>query len=56
MVAVITRYRLLNPGQVITDQPRALDRNRIGAGPLATLTYEEMAAVEKSLMGVLGLL
>jgi mRNA interferase MazF len=34
---------------------RALDRTRFGEGPLATLTAEEMAAVEKSLRGVLGM-
>jgi mRNA interferase MazF len=46
----------LKPCQVITDQPRALDRDRFGEGPLATLTAEEMAAVEKSLRGVMGML
>lgn len=32
------------------------DLDRFGEGPLATLTPEEMAGVEKSLKGVLGLL
>jgi mRNA interferase MazF len=40
----------------VTDQPRALDRDRFGEGPLATLTAEEMAAVEKSLLAVMGML
>jgi mRNA interferase MazF len=37
---------LVKPSQVVTDQPRALDRSRFGEGPLATLTADEMAAVE----------
>jgi len=41
---------------VVVDQPRALDKDRFGDGPLTSLTTEEMAAVEHSLKGVLGLL
>jgi len=55
-VTITARNRLLKPCQVVTDQPRALDRNRFGEGPLATLTADEMAAVEKSLRGVMGML
>jgi len=55
-VTITARNRLLKPCQVVTDQPRALDRNRFGEGPLATLNVEEMAAVEKSLRGVMGML
>lgn len=55
-ITLPARDRLLKSCQVITDQPRALDRNRIGEGPLATLTAEEMAAVEKSLRAVMGML
>jgi len=55
-VQVPARDRLLKPCQVITDQPRTLDRARIGEGPLTILTPAEMAAVEKSLKAVLGLL
>lgn len=55
-VTVSARDRLLKPCQAVTDQPRALDRNRLGEGPLATLTAEEMSAVEKSLLAVLGML
>jgi len=55
-VQVPARDRLLKPCQVITDQPRILDRARIGEGPLTILTPAEMAAVEKSLKAVLGLL
>ena len=55
-VTIPARDRLLKPCQVVTDQPRALDRDRFGEGPLATLTAEEMAAVEKSLLAVMGML
>jgi mRNA interferase MazF len=55
-VTVSARDRLLKDSQVVVDQPRTLDRTRLGEGPLATLTGEEMAAVEKSLRGVLGML
>lgn len=55
-VTITAKNRLLKPCQVVTDQPRALDRNCFGEGPLATLTTEEMAAIEKSLRGVMGML
>jgi mRNA interferase MazF len=55
-VTIPARGRILKPCQVVTDQPRALDRDRFGEGPLATLTVEEMAAVEKSLLAVMGML
>lgn len=55
-VTIPPRDRLLKPCQVIIDQPRALDVDRFGDGPLTSLTPEEMTAVEKSLRGVLGLL
>jgi len=55
-VQVVARERLLKPCQVVTDQPWALDRTRIGEGPLTSLTPAEMAAVEKSLKAVLGIL
>jgi mRNA interferase MazF len=55
-ITLPARERLLKTCQVITDQPRALDRARIGEGPLAALTAEEMAAVEKSLRAVMGML
>jgi mRNA interferase MazF len=55
-VAIEARDRLLKPCQIIIDQTRSLDIDRFGDGPLTNLTPEEMAAVEKSLKGVLGLL
>jgi mRNA interferase MazF len=55
-VTIPARGRLLKPCQVVTDQPRTLDRDRFGECPLTTLTAEEMAAVEKGLLAVMGLL
>ena len=40
--------------QVVTDQPRTLDRRRIGKGPLAKLSNEEVAQIEESLLALLG--
>jgi mRNA interferase MazF len=54
-IAIEPRGRLQKPCQIVVDQPRSVDRSRFGEGPLATLTAEEMAAVEKSLRGVLGM-
>lgn len=55
-VRVSARNRLTQDCFVMIEHIRALDRSRFGEGPLATLTAEEMAAVEKSLLGVMGLL
>lgn len=55
-IGLPARERLRKPCQIITDQPRALDRDRFGEGPLATLNAEEIAAVEKSLRAVMGML
>lgn len=55
-VTVPARDRLLKDCQVVVDQPRALDRDRFGTGPLTTLSPEELAAVDKSLQAVLGML
>ena len=54
-VSVSARDRLRKPCQVVTDQPRALDRARFGDGPLTILTADEMADVERGLKAVLGL-
>jgi mRNA interferase MazF len=54
-VTVPARDRLLHPSQIVTDQPRTLDRSRIGDGPLTTLTAAEMHAVEEGLRALLGL-
>ena len=55
-ITIEPRDRLLQACQVVVDQPRALDIDRFGEGPLTTLTPEEMASVEQSLKGVLGFL
>ena len=54
-ITINARDRLLKHCQVIIDQPRALDKMRLGDGPLTQLTAVEMTAVEKSLMAVLGM-
>ena len=42
--------------QIIVDQPRTLDRRRLGEGPLTELSDEEMARVEENLLAVLGVI
>jgi mRNA interferase MazF len=54
-VTVPARDRLKDACQVVVDQPRALDRTRIGDGPLTALTAAELAAVERSLRVVFGM-
>ncbi|HET7371371.1 MAG TPA: type II toxin-antitoxin system PemK/MazF family toxin [Gammaproteobacteria bacterium] len=53
-VTLQPRDRLLRQCQVIVEQPRTLDRRRIGDGPLTRLTVDELIAVEQSLLSVLG--
>lgn len=55
-VKVAARNHLIQDCFVMIEQIRALDRSRFGEGPLAALTKEETAAVEKSLLGVMGML
>ena len=54
-VIIAARGNLKKTSQVITDQPRTLDRDRFGDGPLTALTTKEMQAVEKALLVVVGL-
>ena len=54
-ITVPARDRLRDDCQVVVDQPRSLDRARIGEGPLTVLTPAELAAVERSLRVVLGM-
>jgi mRNA interferase MazF len=49
------RDRLRLPSLILADQPRTLDRRRLGEGPLTRLLPEELAAVEQALKLVLGL-
>ncbi len=53
-VLLPARDRLLRDSVVCVEQVRALDRNRLGEGPLTVLHEEEMAATERALRGVLG--
>ena len=54
-VTLPARDRLLKPCQVLTDQPRTLDRQRLGDGPLTRLSAAEMGAVLKALSAALGI-
>ncbi|MFW5454188.1 type II toxin-antitoxin system PemK/MazF family toxin [Thioalkalivibrio sulfidiphilus] len=54
-ISLPARDRLLKDGQIIVDQPRAIDRSRFGEGPLTTLTTDELASLEKSLKAVMGM-
>lgn len=54
-VTVPARDRLRDECQVVVDQPRSLDRTRIGDGPPTVLTPVELATVERSLRVVLGM-
>jgi mRNA interferase MazF len=55
-VRVSVRGRLTQDCFVMVEHIRALDRSRFGDGPLTILTTEEMVAVEKSLLAVMGML
>lgn len=54
-ITVPARERLLKDCQIVVDQPRALDRRRLGDGPLTRLTSDELGQVEASLKAVMGL-
>ncbi len=54
-VAIPARDRLEQDCHVMTEQIRALDRTRIGDGPLTKLSAEEMTTLEHSLKATLGL-
>lgn len=55
-VKVAARNHLIQDCFVMIEHIRALDRSRFGEGPLTVLNTEEMAAVEKSLLGLMGML
>ena len=55
-VVVSARDGLRQDSQILVDQPRTLDRDRIGDGPLAVLSRDEMARVEENLLAVVGVL
>ena len=54
-VPIPARDRLLRECWAMAEQPRALDRNRIGEGPLTRLSPDEMDALERALRAALGL-
>ena len=54
-VPIPARDRLLRECWAMAEQPRALDRNRIGEGPLTRLSADEMDALEQALRAALGL-
>jgi mRNA interferase MazF len=54
-VAVPARDRLRANCYAMVEQVRAVDRGRIGEGPLAVLTPDEIASVERSLRAALGM-
>lgn len=54
-VLVRARDRLKHDCQILVAQPRTLDRARISDGPATRLTENELQAVERSLLAVLGL-
>ena len=55
-VTIGARDRLRMESQVVVDQPRTLDRRRLGEGPLTELSGDEMARVEENLLAVLGVI
>ena len=55
-VTIAARGGLRTVSQIVVDQPRTLDRRRLGEGPLTELSESEMARVEESLIAVLGVL
>jgi mRNA interferase MazF len=54
-VPIQARDRLLRDSYAMADQPRALDRARLGDGPLAMLTAGELTALERALLAVMGM-
>jgi mRNA interferase MazF len=55
-VVIRARGRLEQDCHVMAEQIRAIDRTRIGDGPLTKLSSEEMLELERGLRGVLGML
>ena len=54
-VTITARGHLKQTCQIIVDQPRSLDRSRLGEGPLTTLTKTELESVEHGLKVALGI-
>ena len=54
-VAIRPRDRLIRECWAMAEQPRALDRSRLGEGPLTRLSASEMDALEQALRAAFGL-
>jgi mRNA interferase MazF len=54
-ITLPARDRLQQDCQVVVDQPRTVDRRRIGDGPLTRLTPAELDAVDRGMRVALGL-
>ena len=54
-ITLPARDALREDSQVIVDQPRTLDRRRLGPEPLTELTAAEILKVEESLLAVTGI-
>lgn len=54
-VCLHPRDRLLQECWAMAEHPRALDRNRLGEGPLTRLSAEEMDTLDQALRAALGL-
>jgi mRNA interferase MazF len=54
-VPIRSRDRLLCDSFAMADQPCSLDRSRLSEGPLTTISPEELAELERALLGVLGI-
>jgi len=54
-VTIPKRDDLEHTCQIMTEQPRTLDRQRLIEGPLTRLTADEMQRVERSFKAVVGL-
>ena len=54
-IEITPRGRLLKPCYAMPEQARALDRSRLGEGPLATLTQKEMAQIERVFLACCGM-
>lgn len=54
-VLIPARERLVRDSYAMAEQPRALDRTRLGEGPLTRLTADELLRLEQALRAVMEL-
>jgi mRNA interferase MazF len=54
-VTIAQRDDLEQTCQVMTEQPRTLDRQRLIEGPLTRATADEMQRIERSFRAVVGM-